>query len=1599
MLMSLFDQMINRKIKSAFLILSFFATCGVSYSQVTSVVTMPNLGSPTLVAPNAASLGKYGEIPVSYYTGIPNITIPIYEIKSGSLDIPVSLSYHAGGIRVEEIASWVGLGWSLNAGGVITRQARGIPDEGGGGYLQDYSTLNSFLAGTMSDSDELYYFQQVERGNWDSQQDIFTYNVGGEAGKFLLDSTGNTLTIPSTRNKFQLVTYNGTANCWQMTDIHGIQYYFANIETTQTTPVINNALSPTPAPTIVTSWYLTKVVNAQGNDSINFIYTPTRIQTYTTTAQTEYLLDQDLGGSCSTKNPDSRSSSSIVMGVRLSQITFRNGSITFTANSQQRCDLYSDNALSSIEIKNTDSSFEKIYQCYQHYTSANGTVLCDANDEINNHLFLDSLRFSDAAGGNMGQYKFAYNTTRLPSRLSYDQDYWGFYNAAGNTSFVPTVDQVNPENGGVLLLPGANRNPSASNQAGILQSITYPTGGSTVFQYETNTASNYFSSTIGGIDIVDSNHYFEILTLPPSRKIDTTFQMNDNFAGLGGVNGTVIVDNGGDTCAGEFQLGCPVVTLYFPSGGGTGINSSGPIFLPQGTYRVTIDLSTVQDQTIIDNFGFEVRWQSGESEVPALKNNETVGGLRIKTITDYTENDSVADTRSYQYLFPDSTSYSSGFVLSLPEYTGTIAMQSASSEAGAGAGTLSSCTYYTFSSGSHYPLTATQSSYVGYKYVTELLGPNGQFGENIYTYEAPDLVPDLGNVANFPYPPSTSEDWKRGQSLHRQSYRFNQQSGQYELISEKISHYTPLTVADYANFQVARNTFYSGGILDAGGLTDYSYSMFNTVAGWTPLINDTDRVYDQINLSSYNQKATAYTYSNVHYQPLSITTNNSNGETTTAHMTYPLDYSGLTGADPFTQGVVALQNSNIVTPVIEKYVMRTSSSGTLIGTTQSVLTSFWSQYLLPDTVWSTQFTAPSTTFQPLTVSGGSLVRDGSYVPQLAQVRYDAHSNAVEQLKINDIRQTYLWDYNGEYPICKVINADSTDIAYTSFEADGTGNWVIGSGLPDRSMGITGTSSYNLSGSISKSGLNSSTTYIVSYWTSGSAFTIAGTISGYPVQGKTETINGNMWTLYVHKVTGQSMITVSGSGHIDELRLYPSTAQMTTYTYSPLVGMTSQTDVGNRVTYYQYDGLARLKRIRDQDYNILKTYEYQYQVPAGCNGCQTLAMETFLGTNTIGYPVGVFDIHGNLVGNATGASAYVSLWNSDTADERIGTLSVGNDSLHFNIILNAGQTLLASVTGCRYFQYDLPYSQLDGVRNFNGTYVDFGDGTGMHLGTTTTDTPSVIAPRTTYATIGDGSYPGGGTHSLYLVHTYPDSNLWTITFYHNDAQESANLDNLNSPATSLTKLENFRGNLPLHTTLFGGSSYQQRSATTVANITNWNAISTIQNFFLNSGDAGLNPYTNIAFTQDFMQYNKDLLDIELTHGPYYVNYYDSTFKVSTLKSDWNTYFTNLQVLLISDDQWNREDLSGLKNLNSVFLSANNQNHSSNPTNNPIIPLPTSVTDSVIIQVAAGAGQTISNGVINIVTGGAGRTTASQLAVNALNAKGWIIYIDGVVQLTQ
>ena len=92
-----------------------------------------------------------------------------------------------------------------------------------------------------------------------------------------------------------------------------------------------------------------------------------------------------------------------------------------------------------------------------------------------------------------------------------------------------------------------------------------------------------------------------------------------------------------------------------------------------------------------------------------------------------------------------------------------------------------------------------------------------------------------------------------------------------------------------------------------------------------------------------------------------------------------------------------------------------------------------------------------------------------------------------------------------------------------------------------------------------------------------------------------TVNG--WTYCEHLVDASHGVIVSNSSSvaiIDELRLYPVEAQMETATYDPLVGITTMCNVNNTIYYYEYDGLGRLKIVRDQDGNLTKKVVYGLQ---------------------------------------------------------------------------------------------------------------------------------------------------------------------------------------------------------------------------------------------------------------------------------------------------------------------------------------------------------------------------------------------------------------------
>jgi hypothetical protein len=60
--------------------------------------------------------------------------------------------------------------------------------------------------------------------------------------------------------------------------------------------------------------------------------------------------------------------------------------------------------------------------------------------------------------------------------------------------------------------------------------------------------------------------------------------------------------------------------------------------------------------------------------------------------------------------------------------------------------------------------------------------------------------------------------------------------------------------------------------------------------------------------------------------------------------------------------------------------------------------------------------------------------------------------------------------------------------------------------------------------------------------------------------------------------------------------------MSTITYDPLIGKTSECDANNRITYYEYDNQGRMRFIKDEKQNIVKMYEYNnVSKQNGCPG--------------------------------------------------------------------------------------------------------------------------------------------------------------------------------------------------------------------------------------------------------------------------------------------------------------------------------------------------------------------------------------------------------------
>lgn len=1182
-------------------------------------------------SPEADAMAKYGVIPVTLYTGMPNVSIPIYDIKWGSLTFPISLSYNCNGLKPAEEASRVGMGWCLNANGVITRVVNGQVDESSGARRFDsYPILYEF-------KNEWNTADSIVKGKIDGEPDVYIFNVNGVTGKFIYInnkiyfSSQQDLKISRIGDDFQIITEDGTI------------YDFAVKETTATHQINGGFI-----PSYTSAWLLSSITSKDKKDIITFGYTsmPYQHSVVTTDSYTEKY-----NGS---PNPVSSSfssnsmSASVTITKELVVIYFGANRVEFLQNSTKRLDIQGVNtdkrALSSICVYDNQSSLIKKYNFTTGYF------------DTNKKLKLSEVRQVDGNDLLLNRYLFSYydENSGFPTQLEKGIDRWGYYNGSPNTNLLSSA--ICP------YYAAGNRNPNFSTaKMGVLSSVTYPTGGTTSFVYEPNLYSDgtiqyiYTANSVGSPTFFNnSNNGSPVTTLQNfslnvGQVINISYSRDiPNFPSTGVKSFypiIQIINLANDSC-------CLSRTISYYS-----LHDAETLYLPKGNYRMIVGC----ESTAVSTYA-----SIGYKELTGIVPTGLSGpGIRIKTIISDDKISNSTITKNYSYTYDDGAS--SGH---LNFYTGQDDVTTYWISTN---GTSTSDGYdITYSADGHSGIGGMTDNEFYYKRVTETISDGTTTGKTTTDFSA--IYEVISSVV-----PTKETQWKVNTTnafVKAKEARYNYvffQTKDVLGIKSRLSKYITNGGGGYGYMGFDSGNPDELDILPRTQLyTSYGLPLS---FGYYRLTSETEILYADNNVDS-TKSTKSYYYVNSKYSrpngvfeksskgepvliksifpyndfrlPTSILTpdqienNYVNAMNTAATnfasgrsnaMNYCLPYVGYywednsfkwrvktSGAyksayftayrrasytrdsslivynnaidnqisqatDLNTKALLIMQRDHILgSPIEQQSYKKINYSTYLTGAIKSIYSVLSGTIPIVESIYGTELTVPVD-------SAIYNSNSGNYLKKKIEFTYDGDNKLVQQRKINDVPRSYLWDYHKQYPVAEAINATYTDLAYTSFEGDETSRWSANLSYRNTSYAMTGKNSYDVGYGLSASGpFTSGTHYIISYWSRNGSYNISGGSVINATSGKTS----NGWTYYEHEVNSNgNAISITGSGLIDEVRLYPKGAQMSSYTYIPLVGISSQNDVKSNITYYNYDSFGRLVNLLDGDKNKLKEFSYNF----------------------------------------------------------------------------------------------------------------------------------------------------------------------------------------------------------------------------------------------------------------------------------------------------------------------------------------------------------------------------------------------------------------------
>ena len=470
------------------------------YSTVIDVSFSPTEVNMVKPAPAAAQATRYADYPVSYCLGQTEVSIPLYEIKSRSLSLPIYLSYDSGGVRVDDVSGPVGLNWTLEAGGVITRSVNAMDDTDIYGWSYPHP-VNPLL-------DE-QYMEQVSKGERDSSADRYSYSFCGQRGSFYIDWTTYPASIISTTATDLDIQVSGLG--FTITSSDGTKFYFTEQEETsrwlsvpEPFPGSGNPNYAPQSTVPITAWYLTRIESMDGTDKIDFSYqtftplftlhtneTRTYTFTYNYVSQGSYQWDTVSGHTDVEECTGEIDTECCWEPLFLKSVTYAGGKVEFgysnnpiPSNSYRRHSY--PKLLTSIQVKPQSpvpANLTTIRNCAFTYVST--------NDSRNLLRTVTITGYNSAA---VESYTLSY-INESTNMVATSKDLFGYYNGASNssgTSFLRLYDSYAP-----LYEPVADRGYNSYYASALsLETITTASGSKTKFVYEGNSISNTIPGTL-----------------------------------------------------------------------------------------------------------------------------------------------------------------------------------------------------------------------------------------------------------------------------------------------------------------------------------------------------------------------------------------------------------------------------------------------------------------------------------------------------------------------------------------------------------------------------------------------------------------------------------------------------------------------------------------------------------------------------------------------------------------------------------------------------------------------------------------------------------------------------------------------------------------------------------------------------------------------------------------------------------------------------------------------------------------------------------------------------------------------------------------------